>query len=47
MSYIKEFEAELAKKLQSTEPPVSGGMKVVESWRFEIPFSSRAFSSGN
>jgi len=26
---------------------VSGGMKVVESWRFEIPFSSRAFSSGN
>jgi len=24
---------------------VSGGMKVVESWRFEIPFSSAAFSS--
>jgi hypothetical protein len=30
-----------------TGPPefVSGGMKVVESWRFEIPFSSAAFSS--
>src|SRR6266478_8155047 len=27
------------------ELPVSGGMKVVESWRFEIPFSSRGFSS--
>ena len=24
---------------------VSGGMKVGESWRFEIPFSSAAFSS--
>jgi hypothetical protein len=26
-------------------PDVSGGMKVAESWRFEIPFSSAAFSS--
>jgi len=24
---------------------VSGGMKVEESWRFEIPFSSAPFSS--
>jgi hypothetical protein len=24
---------------------VSGGMKAAESWRFEIPFSSAAFSS--
>jgi hypothetical protein len=26
-------------------PFVSGGMKAAESWRFEIPFSSAAFSS--
>jgi len=26
-------------------PAVSGGMKVVELWRFEIPFSSGGFSS--
>jgi len=37
MSYIKEFEAELAKKLQSTEPPAAIAKwlseKVLESYK--------------
>jgi len=38
-------ELQKAQFVKSLEPIVSGGMKVEENWRSEIPFSSRPFSS--
>jgi len=40
-----DFPRRAAYFLRQAPQRVSGGMKVVESWRFEIPFSSAAFSS--